>query len=57
MSLDKDDSGDIDDYKQIRADKKLTNSPLRGYEDTTDYKFGRFKVDYQDRHRDEELKQ
>ena len=47
---------DIQEYIQVRADKKLTNSPLPDYAKTTDYEFSRFKINYGDQIRDETLK-
>lgn len=56
ISREGEESEDIEDYKQWRADKKLTNSPLSNFEKTTDYRFSRLKVDLQDMNLDQDLK-
>jgi len=46
----------IREYTDWRADKKLTNTPTRGYANTTEYRFQRQKIHFQDRDRDDILK-
>ena len=47
----------MNDHLQTINDKKLLNTPTKTFKKTTDYQFNRFKIDHDDRHRDEYLKE